>query len=375
MTDNISKIFDFLKVINDLKKAYRFGNYDLDRDSSADHSWRLTLMIPLIAQELKIDIDILKAIKISLVHDLPEAITGDIAYMEIHYGRMTKEEKNKMEVEAINKIIKTLPSDIGKEIFSLWEEYEYSRSKEALFVKALDKIETIDHVLNKSRIFSDYDLIATYPDKHINNFPELLPVLKELKKRLKIEFLERNIPWKPEYDEIFNDKNEELIEEIDWNGNVIAVHPKKLLKEKMFPHKVCVVIPKGNNGKIVLCRRAKEQHPFPDTWCCAVGGKAIAGESPEECAKREMKEEIGKELEIVEVTKILYDKDDYKGLFHVFTTKVPVNHDDFHLDPKEIQFTKEFSIDEALEMIEKNPEEFAPTFREIIKEFAKHRLD
>ena len=37
--------------------------------------------------------------------------------------------------------------------------------------------------------------------------------------------------------------NEELIEEIDWNGNKIAVHPKSKLKEKMFVHKVSLVIP------------------------------------------------------------------------------------------------------------------------------------
>jgi len=166
-------------------------------------------------------------------------------------------------------------------------------------------------------------------------------------------------------------KNIEHIEEIDWSGNAVAKHPKEKLKEKMFPHKVSVVIPRGKDGKFVLCRRAKDQEPFPGVWCCAVGGKALAGESEENAALREMKEEIGKEFEIVKVTSVKYDEDDYKGLFGVFTTKEPISHNELDLDPKEIQYTKEFLIEEIEKMVEENPEEFAPTFREIIKEFVK----
>ena len=199
--DNFEKIFDFLQVVCELKKAKRYGKYDIDADSSADHSWRLALMVHILSDELKIDINVLKAMKIALVHDLPEAITGDTPYMEIHYGNMTKEAKQIKEIEAISIITKLLPEKIGKEIFDLWEEYEYSKSKEALFVKALDKIETITHVVEKGGEYTDLDLVATYPDKHVKKFPELLPMLKELKSRLKKQFEKRGLEWKKEYDE------------------------------------------------------------------------------------------------------------------------------------------------------------------------------
>lgn len=369
---NISKIFDFLKVVNELKKSIRYSTFDIEGDSSADHSWRLSLMTFIFAEELKLDIDILRAVKIALVHDLPEAITGDIDYGKIHRGEIKPEDKKRSEDIAMDKICSTLPLHISKEIYGLWTEYEEAKTKEALYVKALDKIETITYCVEKTRKFSEYDMLGTYTDKHVKKFPELVPVLAELKKRLKIEFEKNNIPWKKEYEDYSNiQKKEELIDEIDWNGNAIAVHKKSRLKETMFPHKVCVIIPKGNNGKVVLCRRSKEQRPFPDTWCCAVGGKAIHGESEKDCAEREMKEEIGQILDIEEVSKIIYNEDDYSAIFYIFTTKVPVNHENFCLDPKEIQYTKEFSVEEIIEMIKNNPEEFAPTFREIMKEFAK----
>ncbi len=50
-----------------------------------------------------------------------------------------------------------------------------------------------------------------------------------------------------------------------------------------------------------LAKRAKDKYPFPDTWCCAVGGKARHGESDEDAAIREMKEEIGKAYPIKKV--------------------------------------------------------------------------
>jgi len=200
VTDNLVKIFDFLNLVCDLKKAKRYEGYDIEADSSADHSWRVALMTFIIADEIKLDLDILKAVKIALVHDLPEAITGDIIYMKILSGKVTKEEKQEKEIAAMKKIIGLLPKKSGKEIYKLWEEYEYSKSKEALFVKALDKIETISHIIEKSRKFTDIDLIATYPDKHVRNFPKLKPVLKVLKSRLKKEFEKRKLPWKKEYD-------------------------------------------------------------------------------------------------------------------------------------------------------------------------------
>lgn len=186
--ENISKIFDFLYLVSDMKKSIRYGDYDIDGDSSADHSWRLSLMTFIIADELNLDINVLRAVKIAIVHDLPEAITKDIDYGRIYRGEIDPKDKQKGEIDAMIKIKNSLPEKIGKEIFELWQEYEDAKTKEALFVKALDKIETITYIVEKSRTYSDIDLIATYTDKHIKNFPKLKDVLRELKMRLKKEF-------------------------------------------------------------------------------------------------------------------------------------------------------------------------------------------
>lgn len=164
---------------------------------------------------------------------------------------------------------------------------------------------------------------------------------------------------------------EEVIEEIDRDGKVIATHPVSYLKERMFLHRASLIIPKTGKNGILLSRRAKDQHPYPDTWVCGAGGKARPRESDEQAAIREMKEEIGRTYPLKKVATFIYEGREYKAVFSVFTTTVEVSPDDFKLDPKEIQYSKGFRLGEVLKMIKERPEQFAPTFIAAIREFAK----
>jgi putative hydrolase of HD superfamily len=199
VTNNLDKIFDFLHLVGNLKKTKRYENYDIEADSSADHSWRVALMTFIIAEEINLNLNVLRAVKIALVHDLPEAITGDINYMKIANGEVSKRDKEKMEKNAMKRFKKMLPKKIGEEIYELWQEYEDGESKEALFVKALDKIETVSHAIENGIKYTDLDVIATYSNKHVNNFIQLKDVSRVLKKRLKKEFERKNLVWKKEY--------------------------------------------------------------------------------------------------------------------------------------------------------------------------------
>ncbi|MDD5489928.1 MAG: HD domain-containing protein [Candidatus Moranbacteria bacterium] len=198
---NIEKLLNFFAIAGKLKQAIRFSAAKkIKGDSSADHSWRLALMVFTVAEELKLKINIEKAMKIALIHDIAEGLTGEIDYRLIFFGKISKEEKNVREAKAIQKIRKSLPPKLGKEIYDLWQDYENSRSREAKFVKALDKIETTIHLIEAGHKKYDFpELIALYPDKAVSDFPELKGFLKAVKERLKKEFRKGKFPWKKEY--------------------------------------------------------------------------------------------------------------------------------------------------------------------------------
>jgi len=201
----MEKIFDFLHKIEKLKFALRFSGRPIKgrQESSAEHSWRLTLMIFVFAEELKLDINVNHAIKIALVHDLAEAVTGDIDALDIADGKVKKEEKEEMETEAMEELKRTLPEKMGADIYALWQEYEAGETREAKFVKALDKIETMTQVYEAGHEFYIRpDFIPSYADKTVKNFPELTEALMMVKRKLKTEYAKGNLEWKEEYGKI-----------------------------------------------------------------------------------------------------------------------------------------------------------------------------
>jgi putative hydrolase of HD superfamily len=77
----------------------------------------------MVIDELKLDVDINRSIKIALVHDLAESLTGDIDMIEVAEGRVSKEDKEKREIEAMKNLMETLPSPLGQDIPDLRHEY------------------------------------------------------------------------------------------------------------------------------------------------------------------------------------------------------------------------------------------------------------
>jgi len=174
---------------------------DIVQESSAAHSWRLSLMTFILADELKLNLDVDEALKIAIIHDIAESITGDIDYLLIANGTVSKDEKKRLEESTMQGIKNSLPKRTGDEIYDLWKKFETGSTNEGKFVKALDKLETLTHLVESGyKAYNKTEVIPTYADKAVKAFPELSEVLKKIKKELKLEFEKGGIPWKEEYD-------------------------------------------------------------------------------------------------------------------------------------------------------------------------------
>jgi putative hydrolase of HD superfamily len=103
-------------------------------------------------------------------------------------------------LDKIEKIKNMLPESSRDKIFKLWQEYEKGITAEAKFVKALDKLETITQLIEMGhRVYDAPDFIATYADKYIENFPELIPMLRIIKIKLKSEYEKGGLEWRESY--------------------------------------------------------------------------------------------------------------------------------------------------------------------------------
>jgi putative hydrolase of HD superfamily len=136
-------ILDFARKVRELKDLKRTGWVDRsvrDPESVADHSFMLAILAYVYAKKLGLDPD--KAVRMALVHDICEVYSGDIANRVRDEDQIVPDSKKReLEREGMKKIVSLLPDDLAKEIFSLWEDFEYMKSGEAKLVKDLDKLE------------------------------------------------------------------------------------------------------------------------------------------------------------------------------------------------------------------------------------------
>lgn len=177
-----SQIVDFLAFSERLKKEMRHSYCSNRRQESvAEHTWQMALMAIMVAPHLSISIDILRVLKMIVVHDLAEAEVGDVSWLDQMANPQLKEKKILEEKAAIKKIKKQLPSPVNEEIYGLWYEYEDRQTNEAKFVKVLDDLEAqIQHNFAPMDTWDEreQDLTFTKTERHCHLDPLLVEVGK-----------------------------------------------------------------------------------------------------------------------------------------------------------------------------------------------------
>ena len=168
------ELLDFLKKLECLKTNGRHSTtVGGVTETVAAHSWRLAVFALLILPEFP-EIDGDKLIRMCLVHDFGEAITGDIPSF------LKTKDHEATEGNAVQTLLLALPEPQRGALSALFAEMDALQSEEARLYKALDKLEAvIQH--NESDISTwlplEYDLQQTYAVENASEFP----YLKELR--------------------------------------------------------------------------------------------------------------------------------------------------------------------------------------------------
>jgi putative hydrolases of HD superfamily len=175
--DELDGVLAFLRATERLKTVTRSGWTSTGKaESVAEHTWRLCLMAMVLYGRAE-DIDLARLLKMCLIHDLGEAIGGDVPAP----AQVAGSPKAGQERADLLSLVEPLPDAGRREILELWDEYEAASSPEAKLAKGLDKLETIlQHTQGRNPDDFDYAFNLDYGQR----YTAADPMLAALRSRL-----------------------------------------------------------------------------------------------------------------------------------------------------------------------------------------------
>lgn len=141
MNEDLLKQIDFIKEIDKLKYIQRKTKlFNSDRnENDAEHSWHLAMMTIVLAGHSDKPIDVLKVLKMVLIHDIVEIDAGDTFI----YDTVKNHSNTDEELIAAKRIFGLLPKEQADEFIAIWEEFEQGKTDEAKFAKSMDRLEPL----------------------------------------------------------------------------------------------------------------------------------------------------------------------------------------------------------------------------------------
>lgn len=131
----------FVLEVEKLKQVFRQTLLpgDRRRENDAEHSWHLSLMAVLLVEYAAADVDLLKVLKMLLIHDVVEIDAGDTFVYDV----AANEDKAQREQRAADRLFGLLPTDQASAYRALWDEFEQRQSAEAHYAAALDRLQPL----------------------------------------------------------------------------------------------------------------------------------------------------------------------------------------------------------------------------------------
>lgn len=139
--ENLLKQMQFIKEIDKIKYIQRKTKlFNSDRnENDAEHSWHLALMAMVLAEHSNAPVDLLKVVKMVLIHDIVEIDAGDTFIYDTQKNHSNTEEERL----AAQRIFGLLPKEQAEELISIWEEFEAGETHEAKFARTMDRLEPL----------------------------------------------------------------------------------------------------------------------------------------------------------------------------------------------------------------------------------------
>jgi len=136
----LAQQIEFIAECDKLKEIFRQTINTTSRraENDAEHSWHLCLCVIVLAEHANApSLDVLRVLKMVIVHDLVEIDAGDT----FAYDVAAMAQQHEREAVAAERIFGLLPADQAAEFRGLWDEFEAKETAEAKFATAVDRFQ------------------------------------------------------------------------------------------------------------------------------------------------------------------------------------------------------------------------------------------
>ena len=139
--ERLRKQMDFIREIDKEKQIFRqtYVSDGTRKENDAEHAWHMAIMTFLLSEYANEEIDVLRTIRMILIHDIVEIDAGDT----YAYDDAAKTTQREREEKAADRLFGLLPEDQAADMRALWEEFEASETKEARFARAMDNVQPL----------------------------------------------------------------------------------------------------------------------------------------------------------------------------------------------------------------------------------------
>lgn len=140
INERLAQQIRFIVEADKLKEIFRqtLVSQSRRRENDAEHSWHLALLVIVLAEHSNVQpLDVLRVLKMLIIHDLVEIDAGDT----FAYDTARLADQHEREARAADRIFGLLPADQSREFRALWDEFEARQTPEAKFAAAVDRFQ------------------------------------------------------------------------------------------------------------------------------------------------------------------------------------------------------------------------------------------
>ncbi len=162
-------------------------------------------------------------------------------------------------------------------------------------------------------------------------------------------------------------KGDEYLDAVDEGDNLIRkASRRECHSNPKLIHRSTAIIVFNSRGEMLLQKRSRNMDMYPGKWTYATAGHVTSGESYEQTAKRELKEEIGIDIPVRPLFRHLFSGEKEKEMIMVFEGR---SDGPFRTDPEEVDEVRFFNTGEVRKLLGEKPDLFSPDCKEILERY------